>query len=520
MASPKDPAARLRSLRKSVVDGEDGELLCSGIMQDVVARAEEQILLNYFDRTAIPYTVQSICKEMLDLVQFVFVARDAGDVGDGAAESWEADEEPEPCPTDTWARGAVPVRKRAVPDPNEKRTPTPNKREPKRAVAAAAKPTDPVPQTPSDAARTKPAAKAGGRGGARAQAAAAAQAQVAQVQDFYEDDVDGDRNEARRRREMRDASEKQNNALRDIKAGREYTVDSLNGKVIPIKPVDPRRLPTKRLDMKYDLESAPRDGDRRMSVDERARGAPKKAKKEAKGKWNEHVQPEDTHGPMVVGAAASPGVTMREGDQVQKNDLKNPKGRMTKGEYKKMMDQMGFTAQSMDMAPEAVDKKEEPPAPPAAERRGSKHPGGKITGGQPPALSPQQAKPAAGAPVKAAGKKSDGLTQRAGPPPTLKPQAPAPVPALRHAAIQGQLDIAKPRERHTTGYASPERSQRKVTLAHPRFGSPQDANAAAAVSPTSTALSRAKPGIVIAPDLDGNEIAEDFLHGEEDDEFA
>eukprot|EP00906_Rhabdomonas_costata_P038179 RCo053901 len=108
-----------RELREMVADTENGEQICVQIMEQVCEQAAELMVSNYFDRTAVPYTVQDVAADILHLVQLVFVARDEGDyAASSPAQDWEPCEEPPSVPADSWARGTVPTRRR-VQDPPE-----------------------------------------------------------------------------------------------------------------------------------------------------------------------------------------------------------------------------------------------------------------------------------------------------------------------------------------------------------------------------------------------------------------
>ena len=214
----KDDALRyLSRIRENAVSQEEGELLCSDIMQQVVNQAEDQVLANYFDRTAIPYTVQGVCKEILDLVHFVFIARDAGDSTPEAVASWEADAEPAPCPTDTWSRGAVPVRKRAAPLDGRHATPSQRKEGRDKKASYIAKAGDTLTSTPSagdaaKAARTRdPGRLAGGQGATRATGTPGKESEVpSEAEAPVQDDTDRmQRSEAKKRAELREAAERQ-----------------------------------------------------------------------------------------------------------------------------------------------------------------------------------------------------------------------------------------------------------------------------------------------------------------------
>ena len=210
-AEPSTAARYLERVRANVVGQEEGELLCGEIMQLVVQRAEGQVLSNYYDRTAIPYTVQGVCKELLDLVQFVFISRDQGDTTPESLQSWTPDPEPEPCPTDTWARGAIPVRKRAEGLDTRAATPTRRVDCKKPAMAKSGEQVTPTSET-SRATRSANHAKLGQSSGVLGKSASAekTQAEAKEVPAIEDEALVTQRAETRRRAELREAAERQN----------------------------------------------------------------------------------------------------------------------------------------------------------------------------------------------------------------------------------------------------------------------------------------------------------------------
>ena len=217
--------------------------------------------------------------------------------------------------------------------------------------------------------------------------------------------------------------------------------------------------------MKYDIDPSPpvhKDSDvPKQPVTKPPNAQPpatkKKPTKEPRTKWGEYVQPEDTHGPMVIGAMPSGGVTLREGDTTQRNDLKVPKGKVTRGEYRKMMDALGVggrgesnaadTANQVPLPqkqnqilPVQADTKETKSRPKAAED--------KPAVGKASAAVLQQTPKKGDAPVPRPGSKggAKGKHQQSEAPSVLKPQAVAPIPTNMHSPTKGDYGITK-RER-------------------------------------------------------------------------
>ncbi|XP_074197610.1 uncharacterized protein LOC123619360 [Camelus bactrianus] len=65
---------------------------------------------SYLERQCIPYAVNRARETILQMVQMRFVPRDEGEPHLAEDPTWAEDEEPSPCPIDTWARGALPLR--------------------------------------------------------------------------------------------------------------------------------------------------------------------------------------------------------------------------------------------------------------------------------------------------------------------------------------------------------------------------------------------------------------------------
>ncbi|XP_074203836.1 uncharacterized protein C2orf81 homolog [Camelus bactrianus] len=89
---------------------EEGEEVVGDIMEELVERVMDAAYKSYLERQCIPYTVDWARETMLQMVQLRFMPRDKGEPNLAEDPTWAEDEEPTPCPIDTWARGAVPVR--------------------------------------------------------------------------------------------------------------------------------------------------------------------------------------------------------------------------------------------------------------------------------------------------------------------------------------------------------------------------------------------------------------------------
>ena len=284
--------------------------------------------------------------------------------------------------------------------------------------------------------------------------------------------------------------------------------------------------------MKYDVDHDKRD-DRRTSRPEVTKPVPQTKKKGGAGKtkWGDHVQPEDTHGPMVVGATPSGGVTLREGDSTQRADIKASKGRMTRAEYKKMLDSMGVSRDPGQAEPDKQKQKDGGgggaggrPGPagggvPAPTESASKPAAGtgtaavvqQMPGNRPkfatgtPTDKPPGGYTGGGSNANGAGGGGDGKVNA---PAYLKPQPIAPIPQYAHAVAKGDLVV---NHRSRKKDLSPRANERLAPLPPPLYpasqghaGVPEEVEAeAGSPGKASSAAARKKELVHIAQEADG-----------------
>lgn len=406
----------------SVLAVEEGEAIAVDVMRTVVQRAGALMVSNYVDRISIPYTVQDVAKEMLDLIQFMFIARDNGDgdLPDDAA-AWAADEEPGSVAPDSWARGAVPTRRRApIPAADHPDAQTPLLLSPKRRRATL--------QDPPKGADTKVAGKDRDReapastevpkpGGTSPAKGKGAPLGVAPALGSSKDDIgltqlstvvdDGlveaqralrqSQMEQQRRMEAQERVEAQMKALKQ--AGRDFFVDSTAGRVIPVQSVDVKRLPTRVPEVRVRIEGNDSEEEEPAKEEPRRRGLafspprPEKGKKkrEARVPPGTFLHPEDSSGPMVEEIRPVGGVTFREGDRVQRTDLKAPKDRPSKADFRREQESQGLSMdfvlaqEEMKKSIEAVKKAAASKSlpPPLASQGGGTSPKTEVPGPAP-----------------------------------------------------------------------------------------------------------------------------------------
>eukprot|EP00667_Euglena_gracilis_P007845 EG_transcript_7933 len=351
-----DTSVAVRRLQAQFVEAEEGQEAAVEVMRDVVGRAADLMASNYLDRLAVPYTVQDVAKEILELMQFMFVGRDAGDAEDPeAAASWAPDEEPAAVPADSWARGAIPTRRRApVPEP-----PPPSG--PSMLMSPRQRRRTPPTEVKLDGLATAPYASFRNARTARGGLSTSAVIRPEQSPEVEEEPARPSVDEAQRslrlaaleqqrRAEAQERLELQMKALRQ--AGKDFSVDTVAGKVIPVQPVDLKRLPQRTLDIKVRLEDeegegdAPRDdGHRRKQSAVMARRDKPKKRREPRVPPGAYLQPEDSAGPMVEEFRPAGGVTLRDGDRIQRTDLKAPKDRPSKADYRKEQEAIGLNTE-------------------------------------------------------------------------------------------------------------------------------------------------------------------------------
>ncbi|KAJ3026324.1 UNVERIFIED_CONTAM: hypothetical protein HDU68_005861 [Siphonaria sp. JEL0065] len=95
-----------------VIDQEEGENLATSIVEGIVNRGQEVLFEKHIESQVLPYAVQFAKGTLLKIVQWQFFRRDSGEV---ASPTWGADEEPQPAVIDSWARGAIPIKKAGNP---------------------------------------------------------------------------------------------------------------------------------------------------------------------------------------------------------------------------------------------------------------------------------------------------------------------------------------------------------------------------------------------------------------------
>jgi hypothetical protein len=101
--------------------GEDlaaAELLAHEVVEEVIERGAELLYDHYIEAKCVPYTVDFTLSLLADTFEMYYLRHDVGE-----ADDWPEEREPQPCRIDTWARAAIPVKKKFKMAPPEEPTP-------------------------------------------------------------------------------------------------------------------------------------------------------------------------------------------------------------------------------------------------------------------------------------------------------------------------------------------------------------------------------------------------------------
>jgi len=90
----------------------DGELIALEMIDLVVDRSAKTLYENYIAEREIPFAAGCVLVDVFDVVRTAFLKRDGGNLKPEADTSWVAEKEPQSTQCDTWARGAVVVKKK------------------------------------------------------------------------------------------------------------------------------------------------------------------------------------------------------------------------------------------------------------------------------------------------------------------------------------------------------------------------------------------------------------------------
>ncbi|XP_077334420.1 uncharacterized protein C2orf81 homolog [Lithobates pipiens] len=91
----------------SMVTTEEGEEVVGEIVDSLIGRVMDECYKVYIQRQLIPFTISRLRDVMSHMVEWTFIPRDEGENETRPEETRQ--EEPQPCPNDSWAQGCVPL---------------------------------------------------------------------------------------------------------------------------------------------------------------------------------------------------------------------------------------------------------------------------------------------------------------------------------------------------------------------------------------------------------------------------
>ncbi|XP_062430461.1 uncharacterized protein C2orf81 homolog [Rhea pennata] len=110
----------------SLVSAEEREEEAGDIFAEFLDHVMKACYEVYLARQRVPFTVNQAKDAILQITEWRFLMRDEGELNLEEDATWQEDEEPEPCITDSWAQGSVPVTQEHLP-PNPDKTQQPRR---------------------------------------------------------------------------------------------------------------------------------------------------------------------------------------------------------------------------------------------------------------------------------------------------------------------------------------------------------------------------------------------------------
>lgn len=321
------------------------EAVVSLVMQEVVHGATNLMISNHFDSLSIPYTVRCVTKEVLDFVRTALVGQDGGYARENG---WAADAQASPIVTDSWARNAIAVAPKAV-DPGVPHIVT------SQASGVLSSKPKPSISNPGALSTTSVVDRRNERkstvvdGSEKARGRAKVSEQHPSLEVTRNSSIQMSREEAeyvqeqteeqQKRAEIRSLSEKISKQIEELKT-KDFVVDSVSGRVLPLKQIDPKAIPSRKVELRFSVPSATIH-----ATDDLLK--PPRAPSISKGKANvkrpkrdaaEFCQEEATYGPMIDGFVPTGGVSVKDGEVAKRNELKLPKNKLSRAEYRKLVE--------------------------------------------------------------------------------------------------------------------------------------------------------------------------------------
>ncbi|EDV21664.1 Uncharacterized protein C2orf81-like protein [Trichoplax sp. H2] len=101
----------------NLIELESGTEFALDIVDEIIDGALSIIYENYLQKQVVPYVMDNVKAEIMDVVQCQFLARDDGEDRPEFDRSWLEDEEPLASTVDSWAQGSVPSKQPIIESP-------------------------------------------------------------------------------------------------------------------------------------------------------------------------------------------------------------------------------------------------------------------------------------------------------------------------------------------------------------------------------------------------------------------
>ncbi|XP_050800876.1 uncharacterized protein C2orf81 homolog isoform X2 [Gopherus flavomarginatus] len=98
----------------SLVTMEEGEDGVGDILEGMINQVMDECYKVYLARQCIPFTISQARDAILQIAEWRFLVRDEGEATVEEDTTWQEEEEPVACVTDSWAQGSVPVMRTSL----------------------------------------------------------------------------------------------------------------------------------------------------------------------------------------------------------------------------------------------------------------------------------------------------------------------------------------------------------------------------------------------------------------------
>jgi len=310
----------------------DAELAAHSVISEIINRGGELIYKHYIDGKSVPFSVQFALSMMTNTLEMFYIRRDEGEQTD-----WAEEEEPVPCKIDTWARSAIPVRRKVKVRPPENSS-----------QAADVKSVKSFRSTRSGISKVARATKTlkamESVDERRPVKIEEVQEEVSQEEEAQrarkERQLKRKREEADRLRALREEEEENQRKLakeaEELK-NKPFTYDH-TGKIILITPLKYDKMPPTALGVKFQLAETPPEEPPKPEPSKKKPVQPVKLRKDppkSEQQWVRNVT--SIQPPMYDSIALAPGVTLVEGNRTKYPEAsQNAKKTMTRREYKNL----------------------------------------------------------------------------------------------------------------------------------------------------------------------------------------